>query len=303
LRFASVPIFVGVLLLGLYSTVLAYLWFNHLDAQTLGFFMLFNGLGFRYYWKRFNRRGWVGVLVSILVSLVFVFLGALIGGYMGHPLKAGYTRIQPEYALEYIEHTPMFVALKQYDPQVSEQVRKEVIEGSKNKTAHEFGVELGARLQPLVLKALGQTSDSALLQFGKIQLDRFKEVADKGGATDCVLMMTGSVSSGDQATLTRIMSSITPETMKATQDSIAKILEDAARVPSRPKAKDEQRFNALYDQLDTKLKAYGTSAYYFVDDTRTAEERCKSGLSLFKEVLNLPPNDRSFMLRALFQEE
>src|SRR5207249_1294614 len=142
-----------------------------------------NGLAFRYYWKRFNRRGWVGALVGIVVSLVFIFLGGLIGAYMRgyHPL----------------EHMPMFVALKQYDPKLSEQIRKEILEGSKNKTVDELGVNLSERLQLLMLKALGQTSDSALLQFGKTRLTTIQEVADKGSAMDCVVILTDSITNVD----------------------------------------------------------------------------------------------------------
>ena len=82
LWFASVPICVGLLLFGLYFTQFLELWFHTLAPRYIGYFMLCNALGFRYYWRRFNRRGWVGVLVSIVVSLVFHFLGSLISGYM-----------------------------------------------------------------------------------------------------------------------------------------------------------------------------------------------------------------------------
>src|SRR5713101_2906878 len=62
LRFASGSIVIGVLQLGLYSFVFMNLWVSDLDAKTIGYFMFFNGLAFRYSWKRFNRRGWVGAL-------------------------------------------------------------------------------------------------------------------------------------------------------------------------------------------------------------------------------------------------
>ena len=69
---------------------------------------------------------------------------------------------------------------------------------------------------------------------------------------------------------------------------------------------DEKRFNTLIAQLDAKLKStYGTSAYYFADDSENLPSavRCKAGLLLFREALNLPEKDRSFMLTTLFASE
>jgi hypothetical protein len=73
---------IGILLLGLYFTVFMSLWLDMFNPG-LGYFFIFcNCLSFRYYWKRLNRRGWVGVLVGIVVSLMFIFLDGFISAYM-----------------------------------------------------------------------------------------------------------------------------------------------------------------------------------------------------------------------------
>ena len=86
LRFASVPIVIpiviGVLLSGLYFFMFMCLWFGNFNTSIGYAFIFWNSLAFCYYWKRFNRRGWVGVLVGIAVSFAFMFLVAFISGYM-----------------------------------------------------------------------------------------------------------------------------------------------------------------------------------------------------------------------------
>lgn len=82
LRCESTSIAIGVLLLGLYFFMFMCLWFDNFDA-TIGYtFIFWNCLAFRYYWKRFNHQGWGGILVGIVLSLVFIYLDGLIGGYM-----------------------------------------------------------------------------------------------------------------------------------------------------------------------------------------------------------------------------
>ena len=133
--------------------------------QVFGYLFI-SGLAFWYFWKRLDRRGWVGALIGVTVSLFVLFLGAAIRGYV---------RGQPSYILE---HTPMLAALKKNYPQVYEQVREDLIAASKDKniTAQELTAKMQTKVLPVGMKSLGSTSDEALLQFGKRGQVRFMEI-------------------------------------------------------------------------------------------------------------------------------
>lgn len=261
-------------------------------GRNVGGMIVWGGLTFWYVWKSLNRRAWIGALLGVGISLLVVFLGAGISGYV----KGRHADI--------LDQVPQLAALKKNFPEVAEQVRQELRAASKDKghNPQELAAKVQARFLPVVSAALKTTSDAAMLQYAKAKIQQFQEVADSN-ASDCLSLMSGRLEKAPPATQARIMASISKETTKALQDAFVKILNDADAHRNAPPASDQKRFNALYEQLDVKLKsAYGTSAYYFGDDSlnKRADVRCKAGLFLFKEALNLAEKDRSFMLRALF---
>lgn len=117
--------------------------------------------------------------------------------------------------------------------------------------------------------------------------------------------LLGQLASADLEAQMRITNTTSKATREAMQAAFVKVLNDADDQRDITLS-DDERFNALYEQLDSTLQTtYGTSAYYIGDDSsgHPADVRCKAGLLLFKETLALPPDDRSFMLRNLFAGE
>lgn len=249
-------------------------------------------LAFRHFWLCLNRRGWVGGLIGVAISLLVFLLSAAISGYV---------KGQSNYI---IDHTPGLAALKKNFPNVAEQVKQDLVSVSKGQSPNqqELAAMIQKRFFTVLPVALKTTSDAAVLQYAYAKTRQFQEIADSN-ANDCMLLMSGRLAAAPYATQARIMASVSKETAQALQDSVVKILNDADAYRGAPPAPDEKRFNALLEQLDSKLKsAYGTSVYYFGDDSlnKPADERCKAGLLTFKEALNLPEKDRAFMLRTLF---
>ncbi|MGB7543217.1 MAG: hypothetical protein WBM28_14535, partial [Burkholderiales bacterium] len=206
-----------------------------------------------------------------------------------------------------LDQVPQLAALKKNFPEVAEQVRLELraMPNDKTQRRQELATIIQKRVFPAFDAALKTTSDAAILQFAKARTQQLQEVLNSN-ASDCVLLMLNQLRGAPPAVQARITASTSKETLQAVQDAFVKILNDADALRSAPPAPDEKRFNALIAQLDVRLKsAYGTSVYYFGDDSlkKSAEVRCKAGLFLFNEVVNLPEKDRSFMLRALFGAE
>lgn len=52
----------------------------HIKGTTAIGEIFWNGVIFRYLWKSFNRKGWIGALVGVAISLLVFFLGATISG-------------------------------------------------------------------------------------------------------------------------------------------------------------------------------------------------------------------------------
>lgn len=160
--------------------------------------------------------------------------------------------------------------------------------------------------QPILRRVLRTTSDEALLQFGRGKVQMYQEVA-ASNADDCLsMMLVRSDSASQLQSQLRIMASLSKKTNDAMSDANLKVFNAAGSLKAANAVKDPIRFEALFEQLDATLTStYGTSAYYLSDDSlnKPAEVRCKAGLLLFKEVLNLPPQDRSFMLRQFFGGE
>lgn len=308
-------------LLMIYAAVLIYALDGGIftfKGNELGFFLISGGIAFWYLWRGLNRRGWVGAIVGAAVSLCILFLAAGISGYVSG---------QPTYILE---HEPILMAIKKSYPEDYDAILRVLVAKFKDKNlgrdklAENFTAEMAPAITAVWKKALPTTSDDALLQFAIARVQLFREVA-ASSADDCVLLMRGQVANADYQTQKRIMAIPSKETKDANRDASVRVINDANTYSNVAGTHDQGRFNALYGQLDAKLKSsYGTSAdYLFGDDSlnkpafvdpfakplvkekpaMTNEIRCNAGLLWFKEVLNLPPKDRSFMLRMVLGSE
>ena len=256
-------------------------------AKKGGTLMFGTGWAFWYFWKVRNRKGWVGGIVGVAVSILVLFLGAAIGGYV---------RGQPDYVLE---HTPAFSAIKQHFPKEYESMLQELIALNKEKklTVEDITGLLDNKIIPLLNQAVKTTSDPAMLLFGKAKLSAFRDAA-KDNPADCYAMMSGDA---DPATQIRISKYMSPETSALNEQAMQKVFEDTGTYrQAMDSPTSEARSKTLFTQLDAILtRKYSLSAYDLFDDTHNmpADVRCKAGVAMFEEVINLPSDDRAFMLR------
>ena len=79
----------------------------------VGGMIIWSGAAFWYFWKSLNRRGWVGALVGMAISLLVLFGGAGISGY-----------VKGQRA-DILDQVPQFAALKRNFPEAAEQVRQD----------------------------------------------------------------------------------------------------------------------------------------------------------------------------------
>ncbi len=263
-----------------------------LKTQNLGGIIFWTALSFWYSWKSLGRRGWIGALIGAFVSVLIIVCMTGISGY-----------VKGQRA-DILDQVPQFAALKKNFPAVATQVREELkgLSSDTSENRQKLVAMIQTRVLPIVAVALKTTSDAAIIEYANAKIRQFEEVS-AANSSDCVSLMTGQLASASPATITRVMGSISKETTEALQSAIIKVLNEADAHRNSPPVADEKRSSALFDRLDAKLKSvHGTSAYYFSDDSlnRPADVRCKAGLLLFKEAVNLPEMDRPFMLRALF---
>lgn len=266
------------------------------DGKSAFQLMFFTGGVFWYFWKILNLKGWIGGVVGVAVSILIIMLSAVVTGYV---------RGQPEYILE---HTSPYPAIKKHFPKEYESMRKELIAAAKkNKlTDEDITGLLGKKITPLLNQSLKTTSDSAIYLLAKAKLSSFRDVA-KVNTTDCYVLMSGTIYDVDPATQIRILNYMSPETRTLNREAMQKMIEDKnTSWESLDTPASEEHYNALLDRLDVVLSSkYSLSAYYFTDDSLKVpvDVRCKAGLALWEEVMNLSLNDRAFMLRRFFDSE
>lgn len=258
------------------------------NGKDILYVILINGWAFWYFWKVRNRKSWVGAIVGVAVAILVLFFGAAIGGYV---------RGQPEYVLE---NTPPYPSIKEHFPKEYESMRQELVAAAKEKklTSEDLIGLLGSKMIPLVNQSLKTTSNPAMLLFGKAKLSMFRDVSRRN-TTACYGMMSGTITNSDLITVSK---SFSPETQALNEQAMQKVIEDSGTYRQTMDSQIlEAHFNSLLAQLDTILtRKYSLSAYYLTDDSKPADVRCKAGVALFEEVMNLPSDDRVFMLRMLF---
>jgi hypothetical protein len=290
-------VFWALLLFFSYASVfIAALYGENYDVAKNGVgLMLITGYSFWYFWKVRNHKGWVGGVVGVAVSILSLFLGAAIGGYV---------RGQPDYILE---HTPPFATIKERFPKEYESILQGLIAAGKakgkNLTTEEVMGLIGQKTMFLLNQSLKTTSNPAMLLFAKAKLSSFRDVA-KGNPSDCYTMMSGTIADADPATQIRISKSMSPETDALNGQAMQNVVEDSDTYrQAMDSPTSEAHFKALLAQLDTVLtNKYSLSVYYFTDNSLNmpADVRCKAGIAMFEEAMNLPSDDRAFMLRKFF---
>lgn len=265
--------------------------FSGLEFNTKGrdqiYVLFFSGL---IGWWLFKSRGfnkWIGGTLGVALSLAVLIAGVVISA-------------RAKNSVEYVlAHTPQIAALQKHQPQEYAQIEKEIAAAkSRGAKTDELQALLNAKVAVLALKVIQSTSDGALLEYGQTKLQMFRDVAAK--STDhCVLLISGKTQEAGPGVAERILASVSEETKAATRKALVRVIKEAVLLETVSDTTVEARFNALYDQVDSKLKSRGTSVYYFGDEKKPADVRCRAGLAIYEEVLNLPPADRSFMLRQL----
>lgn len=267
------------------------------DGRNAFILMFLTGGVFWYFWKVCNRQGWVGGVVGVAVSILIIMLSAV---------GAGYVRGQPEYILE---HTAPYPVIKKRFPKEYDSMYQDLVAAAKEKklTAEYARGMLDKEITPLLNQSLNTTSDPALLLFTKAKLSLLREVA-KNNPEDCYTLMSGAITDADPATQIRISKYISPETRALLGEAMQKVIEESGtywetlETPTIEKA----HFNHLLAQLNTVLtNKYSSSVYYFTDDSlgMPVDIRCKAGIALWEETMNLSSDDRIFMLRRFFDSE
>lgn len=265
--------------------------FSGVEFYTTGrdqvYVLFFGGLFFWWIFKSYDRNKWIGGTLGVALSFVVLVAGVAIN-------------TRHKRSIEYVmEHTPQIAALKKNHPDEYAQIAKD-LEGltAKGAKPEEYPSLLNAKLMPIALKAVHSTSDAAIFEYGRTKLLMFREVA-ANNAEDCVMLMSGEAQNATPAVSSRIFSVMSEETKVASRKAIGRVLEDEGMGKFEQENADA-RFEQLFKLIDDKLKPAGTSAYYFMDDTKSVDVRCKAGLGVYGEVMSLPVQDRSFMLRRLF---
>ena len=265
--------------------------FSGVEFYTKGrdqlYVLFFGGLFFWWLFKSYGRNKWVGGILGVVLSFVVLVAGVVIDKR---------TKGSVEYVME---HTPQIAAVKKNHPYEYAQIAKE-LEGlaAKGAKPEEYPSLLNSRLTPITLKAVHSTSDAAIFEYGRTKLLMLRDVA-ANNADDCVMLMSGEAQNATPAVSSHIFSAMSEETKTASRKAIGRVIEDEGMGRFEQENADA-RFEQLYRLIDDKLKLAGTSAFYFMDETKSADVRCKSGLGVYGEVMSLPVADRSFMLRRMF---
>lgn len=282
-------IFAVVLLCLMYFSIIDPAFYGHeYDfKKSGGGFLVIATLCYWYLFKSRGYRGWLGVIFGVVSSFV-VLIGAA--------AVAAHARKSPAYIME---HSPQVAALQKAHPKEYAAIEKE-ISAARERGAQPAEIQalVSTKIMPLTYKAILSASDGAALEYSQAKVRMFRDVAAKS-AEDCALLMSGKATEAGPRVLARILSGVPEDTQTALKKSLARVIEESGDLDTPADPKAGARFDALYEQIDAKLKAKGSSAYFFGDEKKPADVRCKAGLGIFEEAQNLPSADRTFMLRQL----
>ena len=252
-----------------------------------GGFLMITAICYWYLFKRRGYKGWLGGIFGVVSSLGVLVIAAAIGSHV---------RNSPANALE---RNPQVAALQKHHPQEYGQIEKDIVAAkARGASPAEIQALVASKILPITYKAIRNTSDGALLEYAQAKTRMFRDVAAKS-PDDCALLMAGKGVEAGPAVVARILTGVPEETKTAMSKSLARVIEESGAFDTVLDPKTEARFDVLYEQIDTKLKARGTSAYFLADEKKPAQARCTAGLGIFEEAQNLPAADRTFMLRQL----
>ena len=248
--------------------------------------------------KKRGRSGWGGAAKGFAGIFGCVFLiGALatIAGRfsMGSPT---------EQVDSMMGRTQPYPIIKQRFPKEYDAIRQSFITIAKSGkfTGEDATRLLNQGFTSLYVRALKTTSDPAMLLFAAAKLKTLQDVA-KHSPDACNGVLTGTFDSS--VNMIQVAAYISPETKAQNQQALQKVFEDANARQDAPAAEQPLRLNALYAQLDrTMVSKYSLSADVVTDQSlnASAEVRCRAGIALLTEIMNLPSDDRAFMLREFF---
>jgi hypothetical protein len=232
--------------------------------------------------KKKGASGWIGALIGIAAA---VFLGIVLS--VVRPIL---------FPIDYVvERSPEFLALKQFDPATYEKVKAK-LKTLPRSTSSEMAITQTLPLMMEVLpKALRQTSDDATLQYAKDLTEGYAEMAKVTTPEECAAFFTGKTTPGMDAHLAAKVASRRQQT-----EAFSRILTDAVQRPN-PYKPDSARFRALYIQIDVAMRAEGGAGpeTVFADPPVLPPALlCNGRVEFFRQVMLLPPSDRSFFLRA-----
>lgn len=251
--------------------------------------LLFSGGCFWWLFEAYGRNKWIGAVVGIALAI-----GILVGA--AALVKRATIPTNP------MEYAPELTALKKHHPDEYASIAK-MLQGkiATGKKPEDLAVLMYPHLMPVVLQALRTTSDAALVEYARTRIAIFGDVAVKS-PQDCQLLISGDIGEAGSAVVGRISGAISEEHKRAGSKAIVRVLEDEG-TGAPPGKDDAKRSERIYNALEKKMKAKGFSTDSLADDTKTMEVRCASGIALLDEVMLLPAQDRSFMLRRLVGSE
>lgn len=248
--------------------------------------------------KKRGRSGWVGAAKGFAGVVGCVFLIGALATIAGSFSKGSPT----EQVDSMMGRTQPYPIIKQRFPKEYEAIRQSFITIAKSGkfTGEDATRVLNQGFTSLNVRALKTTSDPALLMFAAAKLKTLQDVA-KHSPDACNGVLTGTFDSS--VNMIQVAAYISPETKAQNQQALQKVFEDANARQDAPAAEQPLRLNALYAQLDrTMISKYSLSADIVADQSLNApaEARCRAGIALLDEIMNLPSNDRAFMLQWFF---
>lgn len=250
-------------------------------------FVVVNAICFWYLFKSRGYRGWLGGIFGV----VFSFIAAIGAGAI-----AARAQNSPDAV---IAQSQLLAALRKAHPKEYAAIENELV-AAMDRGAQQAEIQTlaNAKIMPLTYRAILTASDGAMLEYSRAKIRMFRDVAAKS-TEDCVLLISGNAAEAGPGVLTRILSGVPQGTQTAVKNSLARVIEESGDLDAPADPEAGARFDALYEQIDARLKAEGSSAYFLGDEKKSADVRCKAGLGILEEAQKLPTPDRTFILRQL----
>ena len=233
------------------------------------------------------------ILILAIPVLVFIALSALTKFLVIPPLHLWTSQREIEKSLSQIS---AYEVIAKYDPKAYEEIGREILSSLKNRESHDEAIgRARKRVADLVAGYIPGASDDAILRYVKAMVKEMDELAAKNPELCYQFLFPQKYGAVD------VTGHLTPDTQREDLVALADVIRTAVEQP-QPPSDSSLAETSLRTVLNQFSQAYGEDTLLLKDPFAPGIDKgkaCSLIASLYKEVLRLPEEESSLVLRYM----